>query len=168
MSLIRRAVILALLAVIILGALLANEPTTAFRKELIVNVPRDVAWDHFNRATEWPSWATYIKSVELTPPGALGPDTVGTVNLQNGQSTTFRMTAFEPKEHWQWSTRLLWLTLDYDHAFQPVSAGETRIVLLMTVKGFGKSALAFAIGRMAGPDLDASIPRLVQEMNGKE
>ena len=163
--LIKRGLIAALIAVVVLGVVLANEPTTAFRKEFVVSVPRDTAWQHFNRATEWPSWATYIKSVELNPPGELGPTTVGTVNLHTGQTTVFRMTAFEPRDHWQWSTSLLWFTLDYDHLFHRVSDLETRVVLHMKVKGFGKSALAFLIGRMAGPDLDASIPKLIKEMN---
>ena len=162
---VKRGLILAVVAAIVLGVVLANEPTTAFRKEFIVSVPRDAAWQHFNRATEWPSWASYIKSVELTPAGEIGPTTVGTVNLQNGQSTTFTMTAFEPKDHWQWSTSMLWFTLDYDHAFQRMSDLETRMVLHMKVKGFGKNLLAFAIDRMASPDLDASIPKLIQEMN---
>ena len=162
---VKRGIILAIIAMVVLGVVLANEPTTAFRKEFIVSVPRDTAWQHFNRATEWPSWASYIKSVELTPAGEIGPTTVGTVNLQNGQSTTFTMTGFEPKDHWQWSTSLLWFTLDYDHAFQRMSDLETRMVLHMKVKGFGKNLLAFAIDRMASPDLDASIPKLIQEMN---
>jgi hypothetical protein len=162
---VKRGIVLALIAVVVLGVVLANDPTTAFRKEFIVSVPRDAAWDHFNRATEWPSWAGYIKSVELAPPGDIGPTTIGTVNLQNGQSTTFSMTAFEPKDHWQWSTSLLWFTLDYDHIFQRVSDLETRIVLHMKVKGFGKSLLAFAIDQMTRGDLDASIPRLIKEMN---
>jgi hypothetical protein len=162
---VKRGIILAILAVVVLGVVLANEPTTAFRKEFVVSVPRDTAWQHFNRVTEWPSWASYITSVELTPAGELGPTTVGIVNLQNGQATTFRMTAFEPKDHWQWSTDLLWFTLDYDHAFQRVSDLETRMVLHMKVKGFGKNLLAFVIDRMASPDLDASIPKLIKEMN---
>ena len=99
------------------------------------------------------------------PAGELGPATTGIVNLQNGQTTTFQMTAFEPKDHWQWSTSLLWFTLDYDHLFQRVSDLETRIVLQMRVKGFGKNLFAFAIDRMASPDLDASIPKLIKEMN---
>ena len=162
---VKRGLILALIAVVVLGVLLANDPTTAFRKEFVVTVPRDAAWDHFNRATEWPSWASYIKSVELAPPGEIGPTTIGTVALQNGQTTTFHMTAFEPKDHWQWSTSLLWFTLDYDHIFQRVSDLETRIVLHMKVKGFGKSLFAFAIEQMTRSDLDSSIPKLIKEMN---
>ena len=162
---VKRGIILALLAAIVLGLVLANEPTTAFRKEFIVSVPRDTAWEHFNRATEWPTWASYIKSVELRPVGELGPATTGIVNLQNGQTTTFQVTAFEPKDHWQWSTSLLWFTLDYDHAFLRVSDLETRLVLQMKVTGFGKNLLAFVIDRMASPDLDASIPKWIREMN---
>ena len=162
---VKRGLILALVAAVVLGVVLANDPTTAFRKEFFVSVPRDTAWQHFNRVTEWPSWASYIKSVEITPPGELGPDTVGTVILQNGQTTVFRMTAFEPRNHWQWSTGVLWFTLDYDHAFQRMSDLETRVVLHMKVKGFGKSVLAFVINRMASPDLDASIPKLISQMN---
>jgi hypothetical protein len=160
-----RGIILALIAVVVLGVVLANDPTTAFRKEFVVSVPRDVAWDHFSRATEWPSWASYIKSVELSPPGEIGPATIGTVNLQKGQRTTFHMTVFEPKDHWQWSTNLLWFTLDYDHIFQGASDLDTRIVLHMKVKGFGKSLLALAIDQMTRSDLDASIPKLIKEMN---
>ena len=162
---VKRGIILAILAAVVLGFVLANEPTTAFRKEFVVSVPRDTAWQHFNRATEWPSWASYIRSVELRPAGDLGPTTTAIVNLQNGQTTTFQMTAFEPKDHWQWSTSLLWFTLDYDHTFQRVSDLETRMILQMKVKGFGKNLLGVAIDRMASPDLDASIPKLIQEMN---
>jgi hypothetical protein len=162
-----RGIVLAILATIIIGAILANEPITAFRKEFIVSVPRDTAWAHFNRVTEWPTWASHVQAVELVPAGELGPATVGTVHLKNGESTVFRMTAFEPRDHWQWSTTMLWFTLDYDHLFERVSDLETRIVLHMKVKGFGKNALAFVVGRMAGPDLDASSPTLIRQMNSK-
>ena len=39
------------------------------------------------------------------------------------------------------------------------------MILQMKVKGFGKNLLGFVINRMASPDLDASIPKLIQEMN---
>ena len=40
---VKRGIILAILAAVVLGFVLANEPTTAFRKEFIVSVPRDTA-----------------------------------------------------------------------------------------------------------------------------
>lgn len=162
---VRRGLILAVIATIVLGVVLRNEPTSAFRRDFVVEVPKDRAWEHFNQAAAWPSWAGYIKSVEVTPAGPIGPTTIGTVHLQNGRSTTFHVTAFEPETHWQWSTNVAWLTLDYDHQFLRVSDLQTRIVLHMKVKGFGKSLLAFVVGQMAGGDLDAAIPKLVQEMN---
>jgi uncharacterized membrane protein len=160
-----RVALLAVLAGVTVGIVRADIPATAFRRDVVVGVPRDAAWRHFNRAKAWPSWATYIASVELTPDGELGPTTAGRINLRSGQSTTFRMTEFVPGEHWQWSSEMLWLTLDDDHAFEAAGPSETRIVMHMRVRGFGKTLAAPLIDRMSRADLDAALPRLAREMN---
>jgi hypothetical protein len=46
-------------------------------REFTVNVPLDMAWQHFSRIEQWPSWAKHIRRVQLEPPGELTPASSG-------------------------------------------------------------------------------------------
>ncbi len=98
---------------------------TAFRCEIVVNVPREIAWEHFSRPMQWRSWLGDTGApTAVTPSEVVGPDTVA----KFGDSFGFRMTQFAPPDHWMWSANAGWLTLDYDHVFEPISDRQTRMV----------------------------------------
>jgi hypothetical protein len=138
-------------------------PVTVFRRDIVVNVPREVAWKHFSRPMEWRSWLGDSGApTSVAPSEVVGPDTVA----QFGDTFAFRMTEFAPPDHWMWSARPGWLTLDYDHVFEPIGERRTRMVFHMTMTGFGSDLLARALGvaTAAGGHAEA-LQRLADEMN---
>jgi hypothetical protein len=71
----------------------------------------------------WPEWAAHIRAVDLAPPGSLTPQSAGASRLQGGSHSTFRVTEFEPPRHWLWTGPFLWVTVRYDHRFEPWARG---------------------------------------------
>lgn len=88
-------ILLVLLGVAGYAALRANVPVTAFRREIVFNAPRQVAWGHFARVREWPRWFKSITSVEMAPGDVIEPETVATL-VMGSTSSTFRMAEFDP------------------------------------------------------------------------
>lgn len=142
----------------------AGRQVTAFRRDFVVEASRTAAWRHFAQAKAWPSWATYIRQVDVEPDGELTARSVATLRLHSGPDTTFRMSEFEPEQHWMWSSRALWFTLNYDHAFESLSDRQTRMTLHMRVSGFGNWLFAPVIAAASRKNLDAAIPKLQDEM----
>ena len=84
----------------------AGTRVTAFRREIVVNVPREIAWEHFSRPMQWRSWLGDTGApTAVTPSDVVGPDTVA----KFGDSFGFRMTQFAPPDHWMWSAKAGWL-----------------------------------------------------------
>ena len=157
--------LIVLVVVLVWSTFRAGTPATAFRRQIIVNVPPQVAWDHFSRPEEWRSWLGASGApTSVTPPGEIGPNTTATF----GNAFTFRMTEFAPYDHWMWSGALGWLTLDYDHIFEPIGDGRTRMVFHQTVTGFGNDVVARLLGLAtgAGGHQDA-LNRLADEINSQ-
>jgi hypothetical protein len=111
------------------------------RREFVVDVPVERAWGHLARVEAWPSWAKHIKTVTLEPPGELSPSTIGVFRLANGIKARFAVTEFVPRKNWKWIGKFLWLTVHYDHHFEPINHNQTNIEFIIEVKGFGKSVL---------------------------
>ncbi|MCC7009179.1 MAG: hypothetical protein IT184_10205 [Acidobacteria bacterium] len=140
----------------------AGTPATAFRRQIVADVGRDVTWTHFNEIGEWKSWLGEAGAPTATSTSVAGPDTVATF----AGGVTFRMTQFEPPSHWMWTGKMGWLTVDYDHVFEPLGPQRTRIVFHQTVRGFGNDAAALLIrGLTAAMGHQAALDRLASELN---
>jgi hypothetical protein len=135
------------------------------QREFVVDVPLERAWDHLARVEAWPSWAKHIKRVTLEPPGELSSSTVGVLYLENGIRARFAMTEFAPGSHWTWVGKFLWLTVHYDHRFEPINDAGTKIKFVIEVRGFGKSVIGKPFAAIYSKELDKAIPNLVAEMN---
>ena len=135
---------------------------TAFRREIVVNVPREVAWEHFSRPRAWQSWLGSGAPTEVGPGDVVGPETVASF----GSAVTFRMAEFDPPNHWMWSSRMLWFTSRYDHVFEQITDRQTRMVFHMTITGFGNDLFARVLGAAtaAGGHAEA-LQRLADEIN---
>ena len=133
-------------------------------REFTVRVPRDAAWRHLAAVERWPSWARHIRSVTLEPAGALGPRSTGVIRLRNRVRSAFAMTAFDPPRRWTWVGKFLWLTVRYDHAFEEVGPGATRLTWTVEARGLGVSTLGRLFARIYGKNLDRAVPLLVAEM----
>jgi hypothetical protein len=138
---------------------------TLLQREFTVDVPLQRAWEHLARVEGWPSWAPHIKRIDLHPPGQLGPQSTGVIRLANGMKAAFRMTDFSPPRNWKWVGRFLWLRVLYDHRFEPLDAGHTRLTWVVEAAGFGAGILGPVFARIYRGSLDRAIPLLIAEMN---
>ncbi len=134
------------------------------RREFTVDVPLQRAWDHLADVESWPSWARHIKRVALEPPGPLTDRSAGAFRLAGGLRSTFRMEEYEPPRRWQWVGRFLFADVHYDHRFEPVDEGHTRLVWTVVAEGPGAGSLGRAFGAIYRRNLDRAIPNLQREL----
>jgi len=146
---------------------------TLLQRDFTVDVALQRAWDHLARIEEWPSWARHIKQIELRPPGELGPQSTGVIHLTNGIQSAFRMTEFNPPHsdfggglrNWKWVGPILWLTITYDHRFEALDDGHTRLIWTVAAEGFGTSIFGRLYAMIYRPNMDRAIALLIREMN---
>src|SRR5262245_40532225 len=138
---------------------------TLLQREFTVDVPLQSAWEHLARVEQWPSWAPHITRIELQPPGELGPRSTGVIHLINGMKPAFRMTEFDRPRNWKWVGLFLWLAVIYDHRFESLDAGHTRLTWIVQARGFGAGVLGRLFARIYRGSLDRAIPLLIAEMN---
>ena len=135
------------------------------QREFKVAIPLQRAWDHLARVQQWPSWASHIKQIEVHPPGEIGPRSTAVIHLTNGMKPVFRVTEFNPPHSWKWVGAFLWLTVHYDHRFEPMDAEHTKLIWSIEAKGFAASILGRLFARIYRSSLERAIPLLVAEMN---
>lgn len=99
---------------------------TLIQREFRVGVPLHKAWEHLTHVEQWPSWAPHIKRIELHPSGEIGPQSAGVIHLTNGMRPVFRVTEFNPSRNWKWGGAFLWVTVIYDHQFEPLDADNSK------------------------------------------
>ena len=138
---------------------------TLIQREFTVDVPLQRAWEHLARIEHWPSWAIHIKRIDLEPAGQLGPQSTGVLHLANGMKPAFRVTEFNPPRNWIWVGRFLWLTVIYDHQFEKLDAGRTKLTFIVQGTGFGASVLGPLFAKLYRGSLEKAIPLLITEMN---
>jgi hypothetical protein len=131
-----------------------------------VRAPLAAAWEHLRRVERWPSWAKHIRHAAVEPPGLLGPASRGTFKLSNGMRTTFQMVEFHPQESWKWIGTFLGAAIHYDHVFEPVAPGETRIRFTVDSTGGLTPLVGGIFGWIYRRNLDRAIPRLTAEIEG--
>lgn len=140
----------------------------AIRREFVVEVAQEAAWQGLSQLERWPSWAKHIKRVEVIPAGELGPKSKGVIYLTNGVKSEFTMTEFNPYRNWKWVGLFLWLTIYYDHVFEPLDPRRTKLIRIVEAKGFGVSVVGRLFAKIYNRNLDKAIPLLICEINAKK
>ena len=140
---------------------------TLLRREFTVNAPLEASWQHLARVGDWPSWAKHIRRVELTPAGTLGAGSEGVIHLSNGIRSAFRVTEFSPPHNWKWVGRFLWLTVQYDHRFEPVDLRRTKLTWVVEAEGFGASVFGKLFAKVYNKNLDRAVPALVEQLDAQ-
>lgn len=156
--------LIALIVLVVWLAFRANAQATVFRREIVVNVPPQVAWDHFGRPKQWISWLGEAGAPsEVAPGDVIGPETTATF----AGAFQFRMSDFQPYDHWMWRAHLGPMTIDYNHIFEPIGERQTRMVFHQTVTGFGNDVFATLVGALTnlGNSHQAALNRLADEIN---
>jgi len=134
------------------------------RREFTVDVPIHEAWDRLADVESWTSWAKHIKRVTVQPPGPLTARSSGAFRLVGGARSTFRMETYEPPTRWRWVGRFLTVDVHYDHVFEPVDHGHTRLLWTVEGEGRGAGSLGRVFGAIYARNLDRAIPNLQTEL----
>jgi hypothetical protein len=129
-----------------------------------VEAPLERVWSHLEAVERWPSWARHIRSVDLQPPGPLGPGSAGSIRLTNGIRSTFRMEELNAGSNWMWVGPFLWITVHYDHRFEEVGPDKTEIVFALDGEGIGVGLFGRLFAAIYARNLDRAIPNLVEEL----
>jgi Polyketide cyclase / dehydrase and lipid transport len=141
---------------------------TPIRREFIVDTSLKTAWEYLAQVSQWPTWAKHIKQIDLEPPGEVTPQSRGNILLKNGVRSTFRMTEFNPYQNWKWEGPFLWLTIHYDHRFEPIDDDHTKLIWVVGLTGIGASILGRIFAAFYNTNLNTAIPNLISEINGTQ
>jgi Polyketide cyclase / dehydrase and lipid transport len=136
------------------------------RRRFEVSAPLEEAWHRLAEVERWPEWAPHIVSVEVSPPGELGPTSSGAFRIRRLGRNTFRMSAWEPPKRWEWVGGLPGVRISYDHRFEPSGPTTTRLEWIVELHGPMAPLIRGVFARVYGRNLDRAIPRL-QEWFGR-
>jgi hypothetical protein len=130
----------------------------------MVRVPVEKAWAHLGHVERWPSWARHIRRIDLHPPGSLGRESSGEIQLTNGIRSTFRVEEFNAGRNWKWVGPFLWLHVHYDHQFRVIGPDQTEVAFVLDGEGFGARVFGRVFAAIYVRNLDRAIPRLIREL----
>jgi hypothetical protein len=133
-------------------------------RRIMVKTSLQRACAHLERVEQWPTWAPHIRRIELRPPGSLTLESEGTIQLNNGIRSTFRVEELTPGRNWKWAGPFLWMTVHYDHQFNKAGPQELEIRFVLEGEGFGASVFGRVFAAIYARNLDRAIPRLVREL----
>jgi hypothetical protein len=72
------------------------------------------------------------------------------------------MREWDPPRSWLWVGRVLWLTVRYDHRFEPVAVDRTRLVWMVDAEGPGVATVGRLFAAVYRRNLRRAVPRLVR------
>jgi carbon monoxide dehydrogenase subunit G len=137
-------------------------PTELLRRDFSVDAPIADAWRLLADVAAWPEWAPHIRRVEVSPPGAIGPASSGTLYFSPLGRSRFRVSSHAEGTSWEWVGSVLGLAIRYDHRFASEGAG-TRLTWTVAEDGDG-SARGRLFASFYGRLVDRAIPRLQTRM----
>ena len=138
---------------------------TILNCEFVVDASIDIAWNHLANIEEWPSWARHIKEVKLSPLGDISHNSVGSLRLTNGIESEFRVTEFQLHQNWKWIGPFLWMSMEYDHRFEPLGDDKTKFTWIIEGEGIGSSTIGRVFGWLYKRNLNKAIPLLQLEIS---
>ena len=97
--------------------------------------------------------------MEVTPDGALGPSSSGALHIRRLGRNTFRMTAWEPTRHWQWTGGLPGVRILYDHILESSGEAATKMTWVVKVRGPMAWLIRPVFKLVYGRNVDKAIPR---------
>jgi len=125
-----------------------------------VEAAAERAWAELVAAEQWPRWAQHLGSVQVAPPGPVGPGSSATLKLKNRTKARVRVTEFEDGRRFRWEGSFLWMRLGYDHLVTIDDTGQVRITFTVEGAGVGVDTIGRLFASMYARTLDRAIPRL--------
>ena len=125
-----------------------------------VEATSERTWTELVAAEQWPRWARHLRSVQVTPPGPVGPGSSATLKLTNRTRASMRVTEFQDGRRFRWEGSFLWLGLGYDHLVTTDELGRVRITFTVDAAGVGVDTIGPLFARVYARNLDRAIPRL--------
>ena len=125
-----------------------------------VEAAAEQAWAELLAAEQWPRWAQHLGSVQVTPPGPVGPGSSATLKLTNHTTATVRVTEFQDGRRFRWEGSFLWLSLGYDHLVTTDDTGRVTITFTVDAAGPGVTIIGPLFASIYARNLDRAIPRL--------
>ena len=125
-----------------------------------VEATAERAWAELVAAEQWPRWARHLASVQVTPPGPVGPGSRATLKLTNHTTATVLVTEFQDGRRFRWEGSFLWMGLGYDHLVTTNDAGRVSITFTVDVAGVGVNTIGRLFASVYARNLDRAIPRL--------
>lgn len=129
-------------------------------RSFVVEAAAERAWAELLAAEQWPRWAQHLRSVQVTPPGPVGPASSATLKLTNHTRATVRVTEFEDERRFRWEGSFLWLGLGYDHLVTTDDTGRASITFTVDAAGPGVNTIGPLFASIYARKLDRAIPRL--------
>lgn len=137
------------------------------REQVVVERSAPEAWKHLAQLEQWPSWAGHIKRMDPTPPGELTAETKVTLQMRAGPRNTMVVTDFDPPRSWAWEGRSMGVTTRFEHRFEELEGGPTRIWFLAWVSGPLAGPGGWIFGRMMKRALGIALPKLKAEIEAR-
>jgi hypothetical protein len=125
-----------------------------------VEATSERTWTELVAAEQWPRWARHLRSVQVTPPGPVGPGSGATLKLTNRTRATVRVTEFQDGRRFRWEGSFLWLGLGYDHLVTTDETGRVHVTFTVEGAGAGVNTIGRLFARIYARNLDRAIPRL--------
>jgi Polyketide cyclase / dehydrase and lipid transport len=125
-----------------------------------VEAAAERTWAELVAAEQWPRWAWHLASVQVTPPGPIGPGSRATLRLRNRTMARVRVTEFENGRRFRWEGSFLWLGLGYDHLVATDEVGRVSVTFTVDGAGVGVDTIGRLFASIYARNLDRAIPRL--------
>jgi Polyketide cyclase / dehydrase and lipid transport len=129
-------------------------------RTFVVEAAAERAWAELLAAEQWPRWARHLRSVQVTPPGPVGPGSSATLRLKNRTKASVRVTEFEDGRRFRWEGSFLWMDLGYDHVVTTDDTGRVTITFTVEGAGVGVNTIGPLFASIYARQLDRAIPRL--------
>jgi Polyketide cyclase / dehydrase and lipid transport len=130
------------------------------QRTFAVEAAAERAWAELVAAEQWPRWARHLGSVQVAPPGPVGPGSSAMLRLENRTRVRVRVTEFEDGRRFRWEGSFLWLGLGYDHLVTTDDTGRVSITLTVEGAGIGVDTIGRLFASIYARNLDRAIPRL--------
>jgi Polyketide cyclase / dehydrase and lipid transport len=130
------------------------------QRTFAVEAAAERAWAELVAAEQWPRWAPHLVSVQVAPPGPVGPGSSATLKLKNRTKARVRVTEFQDGRRFRWEGLFLWMRLGYDHLVTTDGTGRVSITFTVEAAGVGVNTIGPLFASIYARHLDRAIPRL--------